>query len=376
MATEPRRLEFSPYLRREPVTLAVLTLLAVVFFSAVGGLSRVYHAQQESLAERWSSRGVNDLNAHRFTAAVVDFRTALLYDRDNGAYQLSLAEALMGLNRFDEAHAYLINLWEREPDNGLVSLGLARIAAREKETDQALRFYHNAIYATWPNDPDEARRKARVELIHYLLGIGANTQAEGELIDLAAAVGDNAARQTALGQMFLQVGDDQRAFAAFRLSLRLQRHNQPAMAGAGLAAFRLGQYPRAQRYLEEAVAASPSDAASAGRLKLTGFVLNWDPFRPQIPNLQRDRIVMEAFATAGARLKTCTTPTASIQMLQQSWSNLNPQINLRRLRGNPDLVNTAMNLVFQIERETEGSCATPTDADQALLLIANLHEES
>lgn len=376
MATEPRRLELSPYLRREPVTLAVLTLLAVIFFSAVTGLSRVYHAQQQSLAERWAARGVSDLNAQHFAPAIVDFRTALLYDRDNGAYQLSLAQALMGSNRFDEAQAYLVNLWDREPDNGLVSLELARIAARDKQTNQALRFYHNAIYATWPDNPDEARRKARLELIHYLLGIGADNQAEAELIDLAATVGDNAARQTQLGQLFLQVGDDQRALTAFRLSLSLDRHDQAAMAGAGEAAFDSEMYPVARRYLAEAVAASPSDAASAERLKLTQLVLTGDPFQRQIPDLQRDRIVMEAFATAGARLKTCATPPATIQTLQQSWSSLNPQIDLRDLRRNPDLVNTAMNLVFQIEQKTQNTCAKPSDADQALLLIANLHEES
>jgi tetratricopeptide (TPR) repeat protein len=374
MATEPRRLAISPYLQREPVTLALLALMAVAFFSAVGGLSRVYHAQQSSLADRWASRGVNDLNAHRYNAAGVDFHTALLYDRDNGAYQLSLAESLLGLHRFDEAHAYLINLWEREPDNGLVSLELARIAVHDKQTNQALRFYHNAIYATWPGNPDEARRRARLELIHYLLSIGANAQAEAELIDLAATVGDDASRQTELGQLFLQVGDHQRALAAFRLGLRLNPDDQPALAGAGQAAFAMGMYPVAQRYLGQAIAASPFDAASAERLKLTQFVLTWDPFR-QIPILQRDKIVIDAFNTAGARLKTCTTPSATIQTLRQSWSSLNPQINLRALRANPDLVNTAMNLVFQIERQTQNTCAKPSDADQALFLIANLHEE-
>ena len=43
-------------------------------------------------------------------------------------------------------------------------------------------------------------------------------------------------------------------------------------------------YPLAQRYLGQAVAASPSDAASAERLKLTQFVLTWDPFRQNIPD--------------------------------------------------------------------------------------------
>ena len=149
MSTEPRRLDLSPYLRRQPVTLALLTALMVVFFLAVTALARVHDSQRESLAERWAQRGVDSLNTGKYRPAVEDFRTALLYSRDNGAYQLSLAEALMGLKRDDEAEAYLVNLWEREPDNGMVSLELARIAVSKNQTEQALRYYHNAIYGTW-----------------------------------------------------------------------------------------------------------------------------------------------------------------------------------------------------------------------------------
>ncbi|MDE3148867.1 MAG: hypothetical protein KGL37_05305 [Acidobacteriota bacterium] len=144
----PKLLDLSPYLRREPVTLAVLSGLAIILFLAVTALSRVYHAQQDALAVRWSTRGVADLNARHFDVAVVEFRAALRYSRSNYSYQLSLAEALVGLKRTDEAYAYLINLWSRQPENGLVNLDLARIATSRGDTEQALRFYHNAIYAT------------------------------------------------------------------------------------------------------------------------------------------------------------------------------------------------------------------------------------
>jgi hypothetical protein len=58
----------------------------------------------------------------------------------------------------EKAYAYLINLWEREPENGLVNLELARIAAQKGDTEQALRYYHNAIYAVWPGDQEVQRR--------------------------------------------------------------------------------------------------------------------------------------------------------------------------------------------------------------------------
>lgn len=376
MTTGPSRLDLSPYLKRQPVTLALLTGLAILFFLAVSALARIHDAQRQSLAQRWAGRGVDALKAQQFTAAVEDFRTALLYSRDNGAYQLSLAQALMGLNRSDEAHAYLVNLWEREPDNGLVSLELARIAANKNQTEDALRYYHNSIFGTWNSDPDAQRRKVRLELIGYLMRINAHLRAEAEIIDLASTVGDNPQQQQQLGEMFLQVGDNQRALAAFRASLKLQRNNAAALAGAAAAAYRLADYGEAEHYLQQSLAENPSDAQTAERLKSTEEVLHWDPLRQGISQQQQIHIAIAAFNAAGDRLKSCKTLDAQEQAFQQQWIKLRPQINERSLSQNPGLVNTAMSLVFSIEKQTASTCGAQSDTDNALLLVASLHQEN
>jgi tetratricopeptide (TPR) repeat protein len=362
--------------------LALLAGLAVVAFAAVGGLSRAYHAQRESLGDRWFDRGVADLNGRRYDSAVKEFRAALLYARDNYSYQLNLAEALLGLKRTSEASAYLGNLWEREPENGLVNLELARIAAQNGQTDQALRYYHNAIYAVWPGDEEVKRRDARVELIEYLLRINHRAEAESEVIALDANQGDDPAQLAQVGDFFVRTLDYERAFAAYRQSLKLDRHNAAALAGAGLTAFELGRYPLAQRYLQEAVAANPNDTQSADRLKTTELVLQLDPFQRQMPVGQRNRIVVEAFESAGQRLKACgnqkgsTATTTSQPSLADSWEKLKPKITEAGLRREPDLVETAMELVFNTERQTSANCGPPIGTDLALLLIAGLHERN
>lgn len=151
------------------------------------------------------------------------------------------------------ALAYLTNLWEREPENGFVNLELARIAAQRGETDQAIRFYHNAVYAVWPTDQEGTRRDARLELIELLLRIKDQGQAQGELIALAESVGPDPVLQERIGGLFLRAEDYIHALAAFDSVLKSDRHNVPALAGAGDAAFELGQYPLAQRYLQAAV---------------------------------------------------------------------------------------------------------------------------
>ena len=345
--------------------------------------SRFYHVKLESLATEWSTRGSADLDAGHFDEAVTDFRTALLYDRDNDSYQLSLAEALLGVKRKDErdqAATYLMNLWDKQPENGTVNLELARIASSKGETERAIRYYNNAIYATWPGDQEEARRNVRLELIRLLMHINATAQAQSELIALAANLGDDPAEQAHVAGLFYQNGDYEEALKEYRLSLEGDAHNAESLAGAGQAAFELNQYRLARRYLREAVELRPKDTASAERLKLSELVLQIDPFRQQMRSADRDRIVISDFAAAGKRLNTCQAPgqnsatTNQQQAQQQSWNKLKPQMTPWGLRRNPDLVNTAMSLVFQIERSSYDTCGPGSDTDKALLLIANLHE--
>jgi len=372
-----------PYLTREPATVAMLLAMAVVLFLAVTGLSRIYHGQQQALGDRWFTRGVADLREHRFERAISEFRTALLYSRDNYSYQLNLAEALLGLKRTNEAYAYLVNLWEREPENGLVNLELARIAALRGETEQTLRYYHNAIYAIWPDDQEVARRDARLELVEFLLGINAKTQAQSELIALAANLPDDPSEHTRAGHLFLRAQDYEHAFAEYRLSLKVDRHNPAANAGAGIAAFELGRYSLAQRYLQTALSANPTDAQAAETLKTAELVLEMDPFRRQVSTEQRNRIVTEAFGLAGQRLMSCpagsaATGSAALELsgatLAQRWATMKPQISKRGLRRNPDLVEAAMDLAFDIERQTNAVCGSPAGKDLALLLVAKEHE--
>jgi tetratricopeptide (TPR) repeat protein len=380
VAGQPR---FRLHLTQEPITLIVLAVLAVVLFAWVGGLSRLYHAQRAALGDRWFARGVEDLKAHKYDPAVTEFHAALLYDRDDYAYQLNLAEALIGVGRTAEADSYLVNLWDREPENGVVNLELARIAAHTSDTQAAERYYHDAIYATWPNDEETKRRDARLELIEFLLDTlpsnkGARAQAESELIALEENAGEDPELQERIGYLFTRTLDYERALNAYRVGLRSERHNATIEARAGDAAFQLARYPQARRYLQVAVAANPADAQSAELLKTTEMVLEMDPFRRQISVRERDRIVVEAFQTAGERLNHCNLQkTAGAQTnLVQRWAGLKPQITEANLRRDPDLVEAAMEVVFNIERQTSTSCGAPTGPDLALQLIAGLHEGS
>lgn len=405
-----------PSSRREVATLVLLSGLVVVCFTAVAGLSRMYHVQQEALAVRWAGRGAADLKAGNFAAASTEFGTALLYAHDNFDNQLGLAQALIGQKKIDEAYGYLVNLWSLQPENGIVNLELARIAAGKNDQRLALRYYHNAIYAIWTTDPEASRRAARWELIKYQLSLhaAANTaNAQSELISLSADVGDNPAEQKNIGDYFLKVEDYQHALASYRICLRANARNVAALKGAGTAAFNMGDYVLAQHYLQQAVEAAPGDQEAETKLETASLALRMDPFRRQITQPQRDEAVRASFTTAGNRLKTCaaiaaypvTNPAApavspqaeksaakpaaapaaastaakqnapsAAQTLGAAWKQLQPQIARGDVLHDADAVNQAMDLVFAIERQATSQCGAGTPADTALTLISKIHE--
>jgi tetratricopeptide (TPR) repeat protein len=373
----PKHFSLQFYLRQQPVVLALIFLLLIVFFVFVTGLSRAYTAQRQALGTRWFNRGVEELNAKRYPAAVTDFRTALLYSRDDYSYQLNLAEALIGVRQTGEASAYLLNLWDREPEDALVNLELARIAAQQARTKDAIRYYHDAVYAAWPAEQEWKRRDARFELIDLLLHINARAQAEAELIAVSENVGSDPTQQERIGNLFLRAQDYEHALAAFRVGLRSDPHDEGALAGAGVAAFELGQYPVAQHYLQEAAAKNPQDTEIAERLQTTETVLRMNPFRRQISGKERSEIVMEAFAMAGQRIKSCAVPTsaaprgvAAEKSLSDEWNQMKSKVTDQQLRADPELVDAAMDVIFRIERQTSILCGMPTGDDLALLLIA------
>lgn len=361
-------------LERETLVVVSLVLLGV-FFAITGFVVKRYHATQAALGGHWYTSGERALKDNRPLAAVDAFHTALIYARDDPTYQMSLAEALVDANRLGEAEVYLRSLWVREPGNGTVNLELARLAARRSEVSAAMRYYHGAIYGVWSGDPIVHRRETRIELCRFLLSQGKLTQAEAELIALEADLPADAALHAEVGGMFLQVQNYPRALHEFQRALRLNPKANGAWAGAGEAAFQSGDYPKARHYLERAVSANAKDMEAAQRLEITKLILSFDPFEPQLSQRERRRRTVAAFNQALARVNQCgnlparqtTGPLASVSA---EAKKLQPQVNDRALRRDPDLIPKVMDLVFRMEQQAQQVCGAPPDPDRALLIIA------
>jgi tetratricopeptide (TPR) repeat protein len=371
--------------RSAPAVLLYLALGAVAAFAAVDHLVSRFHANVQSRGRRLYAQGVADLNGGNLEAAVEDFRAALTCDPANPQYQLSLGRALRDTGHLDEAESYLLALWQRTPEDGTINLALGRVAARRGSVDDAIRYYHNAMYGIWSSDPDGSRRKARLELIDFLLQKDSLAQAQSEILALAALLPPDPTLHFEAAQLFSRAQDYADALYQYEQVLRLDRANIAAMAAAGDTAYHLGHYRTAQRYLQEAARLNPQDSHSRQLLPQANLILDSDPFVRRISDAERNRRIVAAFRGAGQRLTACAQSkglnlSASPDMdpvlsgLEARWSDMKKQLPRLHSSIEADLPDTIMDLVFQIEQQTASDCGSPQGMDQALLLISRDRE--
>jgi tetratricopeptide (TPR) repeat protein len=368
--------------RKPPVVLASLLVVAVLAFWGVNRLVVRFGEQRKALARHLYERSREEQQSGSADAAIEDLRAALGYDPDNFQYQLSLARLLRdsGPRRQGEAESYLISLWERDPQNGAVNLAIARLFARQGKVEKAIQYYHNAIFGVWGTDEQSERRDARIELVRFLLGKGAYSQAQAELISWSSVLPPDPDVELTVANLFAAAHDYEHALGEYQKVLHAQRDNAAALAGAGNAAYQLGRYRTAEGYLQAAVRANPSDSSAKQMLQISTIILQSDPYARRIKTTERNRRVKEAFAQAGRRLQTCATSKgvdlkakaaagSHLASLEQQWLELRPGIT--RLGGatSGDTRDSAMDLVSEIEQETQAECGPPAGLDQALLLL-------
>jgi tetratricopeptide (TPR) repeat protein len=321
------------------------------------------------------------------------FPRRLSYDLDNSEYQLSLARALRDTGRLDESQAYLLHLWSATPQDSTVNLALARLAVRRRSLDDAIRYYHSAIYGFWNADPDQNRRQARFELIDFLFQQDALPQAQAELIALTQVLPPDPKQHLQVADLFMRARDLPSAFAQYRAALNSATKNAAALAGAGTAAFQMGHYRTAQTYLQKAIAVDPDNQQAREQLQIAEGVLAADPFLGRLSDAERNRRVVVAFEQAGTRLRSCAlakqvdlkgTPGSSnpaanpsgtdLLSLWSRWQSARRQLRRLSSPSNEDMPDMLMDLVFEIESQTGLQCGEAAGPDRALLLVARNRE--
>jgi Flp pilus assembly protein TadD len=352
------------------VVLGILAGLAVAGFFLTRAAASANGGMHRRDAAAWFEQAMRHPDGDAGTV-VTALRRAVTSDPDNHRYRLALAGALFAGGQVDEARRVLQALREASPEDADVNLQLARLEARSAPIESR-RYYQSALAALWRPEERESRRRVRIELVEFLLAHGERARALSELLVMAADLPDSPDAHGQAAAMFLRAGDPQRALTHFTRVLRDEPRRAEALAGAGAAAFELGDFAGARRYL---ASAPPGDARTATLLELTKLVLASDPLAPRLRASERRRRVTVALEQAGTTLHACLAagPAVSAPELQQLQAEAAAFVagSAAAARRDPgDFVDDGIELAYRIESAVDGRCrelAAPLD--QAILLI-------
>jgi tetratricopeptide (TPR) repeat protein len=384
---------------RETV-LSGCALLLVIFFSITGMIVGDYHQKVRSLGEQWFAEGREQLQENNVPAALADFRDSLVYNPDDMQVQFQLAEALSEEGRDEEAQSYLVGLLAQTPSDGPVNLALARIAAKRGAEADALRYYQGAIYGVWPSNGQENRLNARVELCRFLVAENDPSKADSELIGLEGEIPGRggAVLHQETAELFLRAGDASRALEEFRKVLEAAHPPAGAVRGAGIAAYEMGDYRVAERYLERAEREKTADPQAAEELDTARLILAWDPNARGLRDSQRRERVRHDLAQAISRVEACAKssgidlaaaetqtvtpgktagagkqgsvqPSGDLAAQYAQAKTLQAGISDRDLDRHPERMDEAINMIFELEGTATQKCGEPAGLDEALEIL-------
>lgn len=365
--------------REVVLLLCVLTLL--ILFSFTAFLSRMYHKKIHLLADDWFAAGEERFQAGDPNSALTDYQNALVYSPNNTKFQFHLATALVEGRHYDQARPYLLALLSESPGSGEVNLQLARIAAQNNSLPDAERYYQGAIYGEWSgDDPLAVRWQIRREFCDFLVSKGLINQAIPAVIDLAENTPESdPAELKVVGQLLLRTQQWSRAQQLYRSLLSGDRHDEEALAGAGIAAFEVGEFADALDDLNRLPAERREQPEIARTYEMAHRALAMSPYLGGLSEQVRAQRAENALSLAQMRAQSCarqsgvslleTPPRTELQIAYSTTETMGDNWDLRNLREFPDRLETAMQTAFSIENAAAKECGEPQGDDRALWLL-------
>ncbi len=178
----------------------------------------------------------------------------------------------------------------------------------------------------------------------------------------------------------MRAQDYEHALAQYEEVLRGDHSSRAALYGAGFAAFQLGHHRTAEGYLQNAVRSDPDNSQARQLLEKDTQILHSDPFARHISDAERLQRMRSAFQVAGERLDNCakskaidlspTSPASGLPLLKTRWLTMKPKLESLRRPGDGGALDSVMDLVYEIEQQTQAVCGNPEGPDQVLLLLS------
>ena len=259
-----------------PRMLAFVFGVMVGVFALTGMYARSFKGEGQDRGRLHFEAAETEMSWERYEEAVERYRDALLYSRDDSTYRLGLARALYAAGRYSESESYLEGLRTEDPTSGIVNHLLARLAAQDGRTDQAVSYYRTAIDGNWSRGTDDTRLRLLLEQVDLLENSGRPQALRAALLELADLIPDDPAVRHRLAKLLLETGVHDRASSIYESLLASDANDRSAHIGRAEAEFHLGNYLTARKHYEEA-RQDTEDEATLARIGLCDRIIELDP---------------------------------------------------------------------------------------------------
>lgn len=366
-------------LNREILLLIALAVGAIGVFAFTKSMAAKEQQMDARIAAISYEEGQRQFSSGQIEKAIDSFRKATTDALRERTYALALANALAAGNHDAEAQQTLLRLREANPEDAEINCQLARLAAKRGEVDDAVHYYQNALYGRWAGTQlDERKLQLRVELIRFLLVHQQRDIALSELLILDADLPRSAVAHVDTARLFLKAGDPQHALNDYDAAIELDKDNVDALTEAGEAAFRLGDYPRAEMYLRAAVKLNPKIEKTRRLLSVAEMVLSGDPLAPYLTKQEEQQRLLRGLTQASERLQGYLSQTTDSRQISQLNALREQALAMEselhsKLPPGPEQTKSGVELIYAIEKATSAATGEPDGFDRALLLIGQKH---
>jgi Flp pilus assembly protein TadD len=340
---------------------------------AVAGIMVGLYAIDQSLASlearevnaqaaRLYTEGQKLLNGGKAAAAVDDFRRAHTLERTNRNFDFALASAQLTAGRTADAEATLTELLERNTNDARVNLLMARVRVVEGRFDDAVAFYHRAIYGTWTDGGEADKTGARLELAEQLAKRGRSEELLSELLLLDREAQKDPKLAMKVAGLYLEAGSAQRAEAAYRELARANAQDAEAWEGLGQAELQMGEY----RAAHGAFAKAERDPQL---VQLADRLAEIDPTSRRLASSEKFRRSQEVLRMAENAAMDCLKGAAPPDGLRDLLASAE-KFRAERVGAMPsnEAAEARLAAAEQIWKEKPQGCATSPDDALAIII--------
>ncbi|MGD0364428.1 MAG: chloride channel protein [Bryobacteraceae bacterium] len=363
-------LEAGPALPKDrPVALLAGVLAVLIVLGIVGGLlSYYYHSEREGRAQHFYDLGNQFMQKDLYDEAIEQYRDALSIAHSN-QNRLALALALVKAGQPEEASIYLKDLLRNDPNNAPANLGMARVAVQKGSIDEALVYYHHAVYGAWPSNAPAHRAEARIELIRMLDKAGRRQQAHVEVLAMLTMMPGDISVKRQVAPLAVEYDLPKEAAALFRDLTERDPQDEPAWAGLGDAEYVLGDFGPARDALSGALRLNPNDTAVQKRLDAVNQILALDPTQRGLGAAQRYERSQAVLAEVLDVLDKCDAKALPAVLKDQIESTRRLLVKGRRPASYGDATEHNTSLAEQLWTAGQKACGSLPPADAPLTRV-------